>query len=270
LKNEQLQFFYICSVIQIVHINPGQPFAMQREIHQWYSPRLNKDMEIAVYGHYGFALLMFPTAAADYLEYERFQLLDALAPWINAGNIKVFSINSINSEAWLNNRMHPRHKAIRHQQYNGYVEQEVVPFIHTFTSADTPIITTGASLGALHAANMFFRRPDLFAGTIAMSGVYDLTTYTKGYYDEDVYFNSPCHYLPNLSDEDTLSRLRGSGHIHILAGSGDYEDPDASRRLAGILASKGIGFDLDIWGHDIRHDWPTWRMMLPYVIDKKF
>jgi esterase/lipase superfamily enzyme len=48
---------------------------MQREIHQWYSPRLNKDMEIAVYGHYGFALLMFPTAAADYLEYERFQLL---------------------------------------------------------------------------------------------------------------------------------------------------------------------------------------------------
>jgi esterase/lipase superfamily enzyme len=24
-----------------------------------------------------------------------------------------------------------------------------------------------------------------------MSGVYDLTEYTKGYYDEDVYFNSP-------------------------------------------------------------------------------
>jgi esterase/lipase superfamily enzyme len=90
---------------------------------------------------------------------------------------------------------------------------------------------------------MFFRRPDLFAGTIAMSGVYDLTTYTKGYYDEDVYFNSPCHYLPNLSDENTLDRLRASGHIHILAGSGDYEDPDASRRLAGILAAKGIGFD---------------------------
>ncbi len=243
---------------------------MNREIHQWHSPRLNKNMEIAMYGHFGFSLLLLPTAAADYLEYERFLLIDVLEPYIEAGKVKVFSINSINSEAWLNNRMHPRHKAIRHQQFNGYVENEVVPFIKMHTSADTPIITSGASLGALHSANMFFRRPDLFAGTIAMSGVYDLTSYTKGYYDEDVYFNSPCHYLPNLSDEHTLNLLRQSNHIHILSGSGNYEDPDASRDLSGILAAKDIPFDLDIWGGDMTHDWPTWRAMLPYVIDQKF
>jgi esterase/lipase superfamily enzyme len=243
---------------------------MKREIHQWYSPRLNKNMEIAMYGHFGFALLLLPTAAADYLEYERFLLIDVLEPWIEAGKVKVFSINSINSEAWLNNRMHPRHKAIRHQQFNGYVENEVVPFIKMHTSPDTPIITSGASLGALHSANIFFRRPDLFAGTIAMSGVYDLTSYTKGYYDEDVYFNSPVHYLPNMNDENVLNLIRRSNHIHIMTGSGDYEDPDASRNLAGILASKGIQCDLDVWGADMRHDWPTWRAMLPYVIDQKF
>ena len=62
---------------------------MHREIHHWHSPRLDKNMEIAVYGHYGFALLMFPTAAADYLEYERFYVIDALAPFINAGKCKV-------------------------------------------------------------------------------------------------------------------------------------------------------------------------------------
>jgi esterase/lipase superfamily enzyme len=243
---------------------------MKREIHQWHSPRLNKNMEIAVYGHFGFALLLLPTAAADYLEYERFLLIDTLKPYIEAGKVKVFSINSINAEAWLNNRMNPRHKAIRHQQYNAYVENEVVPFIRTHTSQDTPIITSGASLGALHAANLFFRRPDLFAGTIAMSGVYDLTTYTKGYFDEDVYFNSPAHYLPNLEDENYLNRLRSSSHIHILSGSGDYEDPDASRRLSGILSGKGIPHELDIWGPDIKHDWPTWRSMLPYYIDSRF
>ena len=141
---------------------------MKREIHQWYSPRLNKNMEIAVYGHFGFALLMLPTAAADYLEYERFHLIAALEPYIVAGKVKVFSINSINSEAWLNNRMHPRHKAIRHQQFNAYVEEEVVPFIRTHSSHETPIVTTGASLGALHAANLYFRRPALFGGVIAM------------------------------------------------------------------------------------------------------
>lgn len=243
---------------------------MKREIHQWYSPRLNKNMEIAVYGHYGFALLMLPTAAADYLEYERFLLIDALQPLVDAGKMKIFSINSINSEAWLNNRMHPRHKAIRHQQFNGYVENEVIPFIHTHTSADTPIYTTGASLGALHAANLYFRRPDLIQGTIAMSGVYDLTAYTKGYYDEDVYFNSPIHYLPNLHDDHFLPLLQNARHIHILTGSGDYEDPEGSRNLANILSSRGIPFDLDVWGWDMRHDWPTWRAMLPYVLNEKF
>lgn len=243
---------------------------MKREIHQWYSPRLNKNMEVAVYGHFGFALLMLPTAAADYLEYERFHLISALEPAIEAGKVKIFSINSINSEAWLNNRMHPRHKAIRHQQFNSYVEEEVVPFIRMHTSHDTPIITTGASLGALHAANLYFRRPDLLAGTIAMSGVYDLTTYTKGYYDEDVYFNSPIHYLPNLQDDFYLPRLRSARHIHILTGSGDYEDPEGSRNLSNILNSRGIPHELDIWGWDMRHDWPTWRAMLPYYIETRF
>lgn len=243
---------------------------MKREIHQWYSPRLNKNMEIAVYGHFGFALLMLPTAAADYLEYERFHLISALEPFIAAGKVKVFSINSINSEAWLNNRMHPRHKAIRHQQFNAYVEEEVVPFIRTHSSNETPIVTTGASLGALHAANLYFRRPDLFGGTIAMSGVYDLTTYTKGYYDEDVYFNSPIHYMPNLQDDFYLPRLRGARHIHILTGSGDYEDPEGSRKLSDILHSRGIPHELDIWGWDMRHDWPTWRAMLPHYVETRF
>ena len=125
---------------------------MHREIHSWWSPRLNKHMEIAVYGHYGFALLMFPTAAADYLEYERFQMLDAIAPLIDAGKFKAFSINSINNESWLNNHMHPHDKAVRHQQYNEYVLHEVVPFIYDHCKSEVPIVTTGASLGALHCA----------------------------------------------------------------------------------------------------------------------
>jgi esterase/lipase superfamily enzyme len=243
---------------------------MKREIQKWYSPRLNKDMEIAVYGHSGFSLLMLPTAAADYLEYERFQLIATLEPYINAGKVKVFSINSINSEAWLNKNMEGRHKAIRHQQFNAYVEYEVVPFMKMHSGDSTPIITTGASLGALHAANMFFRRPDIFAGTIAMSGVYDLTSYTKGYFDEDVYFNSPCHYLPSLTDDYYLSRLKRCKHIHILTGSGDYEDPEGSRYLSAILTAKGIPHELDVWGWDMRHDWPTWRAMLPFYIDSRF
>ena len=153
---------------------------MKRELTSWHSPSLNKEMPIATYGDYGFALLLTPTAAADYLEYERFQLMDHLQHHVDSGKVKIFSIDSINNESWMNNHMDPRHKVIRHKQWNDYVFNEVVPFIRHKTSSDTPIITCGASFGALHSMNLFLKRPDLINGVIAMSGVYDLTEYTKG------------------------------------------------------------------------------------------
>ncbi|MEO6405630.1 MAG: alpha/beta hydrolase-fold protein [Ferruginibacter sp.] len=243
---------------------------MNRELFSWYSPALATDMPIAAYGDYGFALLLVPTAAADYLEYERFQLMETLAPYINSGKVRIFSINSINNESWLNKEMAGEHKAIRQNQFNDYVFNEVVPFIKTHTSNETPIITCGASFGALHSMNLFLKRPDLIDGVIAMSGVYDLTEYTKSFYDEQVYFNSPIHYLPNLTDEGYLKNIRKSNHIHILTGSGDYEDPQASRNFSKVLYDKYIQHELDVWDESWKHDWPTWRAMLPLYLEHKF
>jgi esterase/lipase superfamily enzyme len=243
---------------------------MNRQLTSWYSPALNKEMPIASYGHYGFAILLIPTAAADYLEYERFQMMDTLEPIINRGKVRIFSIDSINKESWLNNEMLPEHKAIRHNQFNDYVFNEVVPFIRNATSAETMIYTCGASFGALHAMNLFLKRPDIINGAISMSGVYDLSEYTKGYFDDQVFYNSPYHYLPNLNDSWYLDKIKASEHIHIYTGSGSYEDPEASKRFSGLLWDKGISHDLDVWGADISHDWPTWRAMLPYIIQNKF
>jgi glycosyltransferase involved in cell wall biosynthesis len=102
---------------------------MEERYYNWYSPSLRKEMPLSVYGHYGFAILIIPTAAADYLEYKRFSLIDALSPFIDAGKIKVFSINSINMESWMNKQMEGAHKAIRQNEFNSYVFNEVVPFI---------------------------------------------------------------------------------------------------------------------------------------------
>jgi esterase/lipase superfamily enzyme len=125
-------------------------------------------MPIVSYGHFGFALLLVPTAAADYLEYERFQMMEALAPLINSGKLRVFSIDSINKESWLNNEMLPEHKAIRHNQFNNYVFNEVIPYIRNATSAETMIYTSGASFGALHSMNLFLKRPDIINGCISI------------------------------------------------------------------------------------------------------
>lgn len=243
---------------------------MKRELTSWYSPALNKEMPIVTYGDYGFALLLVPTAAADYLEYERFQLMNDLEPFVNSGKVKVFSVNSINTESWLNKQMQGEHKAIRHNQFNEYIYNEVIPFIKNSTSWDTPIIVSGASFGALHSMNLFLKRPDLINGVIAMSGVYNLMEYTDGFYDEQVYYNSPAHYMPNLTDHNILEQIRHSNHIHILTGSGAYEAPEAARDFAGILYNKGITYELDDWGPHWKHDWPTWRAMLPHYLSTRF
>ena len=243
---------------------------MNREIHNWWSPSLNKHMDLAVYGHYGFALLMFPTWAADFLEYERFYLIDAISDFINAGKVKVFSVDSISKESWLNDYMHPHDKGVRHQHYNNYIINEVVPFIYNHCRGQLMIVTSGASVGAFHAANMLFRRPDIFDGTIAMSGSYDIKYYTEGYYDDNCYFNSPIDYLPGLNDDYYLPMLRNKRHIYILTGQGSYEAPQRSRDLAAVLQAKGIPHYLDVWGHDMPHDWPTWRKMLPHYLGTRF
>jgi esterase/lipase superfamily enzyme len=118
--------------------------------------------------------------------------------------------------------------------------------------------------------NLFLKRPDIVNGVVAMSGVYDLTEYTKGHFDDDVYFNSPMHYMPNLTDHHVLEQIRRSGHIHILTGSGAYEDPSSSGRFAKILYDKNIWYELDIWGHEWPHDWNTWKTMLPQYLASRF
>jgi esterase/lipase superfamily enzyme len=227
-------------------------------------------MGIVTYGHYGFPLLLFPTAAADFLEYERFYLIDAIEEFINTGKVKVFSINSINREGWLNQQNHPREKALWQVHYNRYITDEVIPYIWNSCRGRTGVITAGASLGAFHCANQLFRRPDLFDGMIAMSGSYDIRGYFSGdYYDDNIYFNNPVDYLPDLGGRD-LDLLRGKRHIYITTGQGDWENPDASRRLSDILSKKGVPHELDLWGYDMPHDWPTWREMLRYYLGSKF
>jgi esterase/lipase superfamily enzyme len=236
---------------------------MNKETSSWYSQSLGKEMPIATYGHHGFALLLVPTAAADYLEYERFQLIDAIAPFIDSDKIKVFSIDSINNESWLNQEMQGEQKILRHNQFNQYVFDQVIPYIKTNTSDETPVICSGASFRALHAMNLFLKRPDLINGTISTSEVYDLTECSKGYFNEDVYFSSPIHYISNLTDEWYVSRIR-KGWIIIATGSGACEDPQANKRFSAVLHKKGIPHEMDLWGTDITHDWPTCRKMLPH------
>lgn len=221
------------------------------------------DMPVVVYGHFGLPLLVFPTASADCEEYERFYLIHALGDLIEAGRIKVFSIDSINRYAWGNANMHPGHKAYLTQKYDEYIVEEIVPFIYSHCKGKQPIITSGASMGAFYAANTLFKHPDLVDGLVGMHGVYDLAPYYEAYFDDNCYFNNPIAYLPNLNDRYHLPLLSAKQHIYIVSSYGMWENPESSRQLSRLLESKAIPHRLDIWDSEWPHDWPSWRHMLP-------
>ncbi len=244
---------------------------MDRRITSWYSHNLGMEMPLVAYGHAGYPLLMFPTAAADFLEYERFQLLDAIRHHIEAGRVRAYSINSVNRYSLLNDQASPPWKAELLSRYDRYLTDEVLPLIRNDVGdGNARPLTTGASLGAFLSANAYFRHPDLLRGVIAMSGSYDVRSYLSGYHDDSVYFNNPMSYLPNMNDDYFLPRLQHADAIYILSGQGNYEAPERSRQLSAVLSAKGIPHQLDLWGHDVDHDWPWWRAMLNYYLGKLF
>jgi esterase/lipase superfamily enzyme len=242
---------------------------MERRTTAWFSHHLNSEMPLVAYGHAGPPLLMFPTAAADYLEYERFHLVEAIKPFIDAGRLRAYSINSVNRYSLLNEQMPNHLKAELLARYDRYITDEVLPLIRKdCAGGEVRPITTGASLGATLSVNAYFKHPDLFRGVIAMSGSYDIRSYLHGHYDDNVYFNNPVDYLSNLSDDYYLPILRRADCILIMTGQGSYEAPERSRALSDILSSKGIPHELDVWGQDVNHDWPWWRKMLPHALGK--
>jgi esterase/lipase superfamily enzyme len=241
---------------------------VSRDLFGWKSPRLGLDMPIVRYGTWGRPLLLLPTAQADYLEYERFWFIKSLEPYILEGRVQVFSVDSINPHAWMNRKVSIPESAHRQALYSGYLEEEVVPHIRrTLQSPSVRIAICGASFGAFYAANAFFRRPDLFGTLLGMSGFYDLRPdYLEGFENDDTYFNNPMQFVKNISDHGTLEELRHNSQIHIMTGQGAYEAPHASRRFSQMLWDKGIPHNLDMWGHDMPHDWPTWRDMIAYYV----
>jgi esterase/lipase superfamily enzyme len=241
---------------------------MRRDTTSWYSHNLGMEMPLVAYGHAGYPLLMFPTAAADYLEYERFLLINAIKPFIENGLIRAYSINSVNRYSLLNKQASPQWKAELLTRYDNYIMEEVLPLIRNECGQDAKPLTTGASLGAFLAANCYFKHPDDFRGTIAMSGSYNIYNYLEDYFDDNVYFNNPNMYLRNLGEGDYLSKLRQGDSTVIVTGQGAFEAPDRSRDLSAILHEKGIPHLLDVWGYDVNHDWDWWRKMLPYFLER--
>lgn len=235
---------------------------MEKVTTGWYSPRVQQEVRVVRWGHWGTPVLLFPTAGGDAEEVERFHLIGVLGELIDAGRIKVYSTDSIAGRAWISGQHSPEYCSLLQNRFDAFIYEELTPAIRTdCRSDDIEIITTGASIGAFNAVATVCRHPDAFRMAIGMSGTYDLSKYLYGRMNQDFYFSSPVHYLPNLEGSQ-LDMLR-QRFILLPSGEGQWEDIGESWRIANLLGRKGVPNRVDSWGSDWKHDWETWRAMLP-------
>lgn len=242
---------------------------LNREYHKWWSPNLERDMELLVFGHAGTKVLVFPTRAGRFYEYEDIRMVEVMRPKLEAGEMQLFCVDSIDAESFYCFWAKPCGRIRRHQQFEDYIIHEVVPFMNNRNPYEF-VISHGCSLGAYHAANIAFRHPHLFNKLAAFSGRYNLThavenfdDLLEGYYNHLVYSHTPLHFLPNLRCPEKIARLR---EMEIIVTIGE-EDPfrENAEKLSRILNEKGIEHQFYIW-HERAHSGYYWRRMAPLYL----
>jgi esterase/lipase superfamily enzyme len=219
-------------------------------------------MDLILYGHGGQPLVCFPSQDGRAGDWHGFGMVDCAADLIDAGRLMMIAVDGIDWQSWTNRGAPVEHRARRHNDYHRYVTDEVVPLARIETGNEG-VWATGCSMGAFHAANFYFRRPDLFTGMIALSGLYQPRLFVGDYSDDDVYFNSPLYYLPELRDPWHLEHYR-TGRIIFCVGQGAWEDEALAdmRQLQELLHHKGVPATFDYWGRDVEHHWYWWQKML--------
>jgi esterase/lipase superfamily enzyme len=232
---------------------------------RWYSGRVESDVTVVRWGHFGRPVIIFPTAGGDAEEIERMLVIDVLGELIDAGRIKVYSCDSVAGYAMVRGDGDARYRAALINGFHNFVREEMIPAIRAdCRSPDAEVVVSGASIGAFNALAMLCRFPDVVSQAIGMSGTYDLEQFIGSDAGDALFFATPLYFLPGLNGP-TLAQLQQRSAI-LASGEGRWENIDHSWRLAGVLGAKGIPNRVDSWGPQYDHDWPTWRQMLPHYL----
>ena len=241
---------------------------MNREVAGLWSDALGAAGTVIRYGHWGRPVLAFPSERGKAGDFAENGMIGAVAGLIDEGRLKVYCVDSYDAGSWSNRDIPLEERARRHGGYESWILGAVVPWIYRDCGGEPPVATLGCSMGAFHAANFALKHADRFPLAMCLSGNYDPASWHGwGERGSEAYFNNPLDYVGNL-DGGHLDWLRGQVSLLLVCGQGRWEDTTGSlastRRLAGLLAGKGIRHELDLWGFDVPHDWPSWRAQLAH------
>jgi esterase/lipase superfamily enzyme len=241
---------------------------MSREVRELWSDALGAAGTVIRYGHWGRAVLAFPSERGRAGDFESHGMLGAVGGLLDAGRVKIYCVDSYDAASWSNQDVPVEERARRHGRYESWILTDVVPWIHQDCGGAVQVVTLGCSLGAFHAANFALKRADLFPLAMCFSGNYDPASWHGwGERGAEAFFNNPLDYVGHLRGSH-LDWLRDRVSLLLVCGQGQWEDTTGSlqstKQFAAMLAGKGIRCELDLWGHDVPHDWPSWRAQVAH------
>ena len=242
---------------------------MNRQVAELWSDAIGAPGTVVRYGHWGRPVLAFPSEQGKAWDFENNGMVGAVASLLDEGRLKLYCVDSYDAQSWSDTGIPVEERAQRHSRYESWIIDQVVPWVRADSGGgELEMAAIGCSLGAFHAANFALKRADLFPLAMCFSGNYDPASWNGwGERGAAAYFNNPLDYLGHLHG-DHLDWLRGQVRLLLVCGQGQWEDTTGSlpstKQLAELLASKGIRHELDLWGHDVPHDWPSWRAQLAH------
>ena len=250
---------------------------MEIKYYKEHSDILGRDMEYKVFGSSGKICFAFAPQSGRFYDFENFHMVDVAAKWIEEGKLQIVCPDSIDEESWSGRESGAEDdwRFRKQEEWFLYITDELYPTVkarNTSEAAQGRCMTTGCSMGALHAANFFFRRPDLFDTVIAMSGIYNAQYFFPGTSHPLAYDNSPAIFLKNLPADHPYRKLYANSTIIICVGQGAWEDEllESTRELDTTMKAAGIQAWFDYWGKDVSHDWNWWQKQFPYFLGKIF
>ena len=103
------------------------------------------------------------------------------------------------------------------------------------------------------------RHPGVTSYCFSMSGVFDIRSFTDGLYDDNIYYNNPVDFIPDMNDPAiwNMGIILGVADRDVCRGDNE--------RLSGLLSAKNIKHWLDI-RPERDHDWPVWKEMFPHYL----
>lgn len=249
---------------------------MRIQYYKEYSNVLGRDMEFKVYGHAGLPVIVFPCQDGRFYDFEDRGMIDTVAEHLEAGRLQLFCVDCVDAETWSVSGGDYHGRIFWHKQWVRHICEEFLPRLHEISHENDAtdyrgkVILSGLSMGGYHCVNIYLSRPDLFGGCLSLSGLFHAGYFFPNYNDIDIYENSPVDFLPGMTWDNPLAEQYRHGKIIICCGQGAWEDEakQDARILKYHFERLGIPAWVDLWGEDVSHDWPWWRLQFPYFIGK--